>query len=141
MTIEIPWSKLLESANRTRTNAHAPYSNYKVGAAILSGTGRIYTGCNVENASYGLTLCAERNALGQLVASGETALRAVAVVTEGPEAGTPCGLCRQALTEFEDDVPIALAVVGEAEARMITSLAELFPKPFRLDWARRSSRT
>lgn len=127
------WKSLLAAANRARGAAYAPYSRYRVGAALLSGTGRIFEGCNVENASFGLTLCAERNAVAQMVASGERALAALAVVTEGPEPGSPCGLCRQMLAEFAADLPIALAVAGEDTPRVVTSLADIFPRPFRGD--------
>jgi cytidine deaminase len=133
---EIDWTTLVRAASRVRLAAHAPYSGYKVGAAILGASGRIFEGCNVENASFGLTLCAERSAMAQLVASGERNLVAVAVVTSGPEPGAPCGLCRQAFAEFADDVPIALAVAGDETARTMTSLVDLLPRPFRGDLLR-----
>jgi cytidine deaminase len=130
------WKELVAAASRARRAAYAPYSGYQVGAAILGGSGRVFEGCNVENASFGLTLCAERSAIAQLVASGERNLVAVAVVTAGPEPGAPCGLCRQALAEFVDDVPIALAVAGDEAPRKMTSLADLLPQPFRGDLLR-----
>jgi cytidine deaminase len=133
---EIDWKSLIGAASRVRLAAHAPYSGYKVGAAIVGASGRVFEGCNVENASFGLTVCAERNAVAQLVASGERSIVAVAVVTAGPEPGAPCGLCRQALAEFADDVPIALAVAGDETPRTITSLADLLPHPFRGDLLR-----
>lgn len=134
MTTSVPWDELVARANAVRENAWAPYSHYKVGAAVLSAGGRIFVGCNVENASFGLTMCAERGAIAHMVAAGERSLSALAVVTEGPEPGTPCGLCRQAMAEFAIDLPIALAVAGAAaHERVMTSLSELFPKPFRGD--------
>jgi cytidine deaminase len=133
---EIDWAALVAAASRARRAAYAPYSGYQVGAAVLGGSGRVFEGCNVENASFGLTLCAERSAIAQLVASGERRLLALAVVTAGPEPGTPCGLCRQMLVEFADDLPIALAVAGEQAPRTMTSLGDLLPQPFRGDLLR-----
>jgi cytidine deaminase len=127
------WKKLIEAAARAREHAYAPYSNYRVGAALLSSAGNIFAGCNVENASYGLALCAERSAVAALVASGERAVTAIVVVTAGLEPGRPCGLCRQTLAEFADDLPIGLANAGDELPRAIENLRELFPRPFRGD--------
>jgi len=134
--IDTDWKALVAAASRARRAAYAPYSGYQVGAAVLAGSGRIFEGCNVENASFGLALCAERSAVAQLVASGERILLAVAVVTAGPEPGAPCGLCRQMLAEFTDDIPIALAVAGDVDPRKMTSLSDLLPQPFRGDLLR-----
>jgi cytidine deaminase len=134
---DIPWTNLIAAAERARQNAYAPYSNYQVGAALLGPDGRIFAGCNVENVSYGLALCAERGAVAQLVAAGGHDITALVVVTAGPEPGAPCGLCRQTLVEFADDLPIALVVTGEASPRMIKNLRDLFPEPFRADLAKR----
>jgi cytidine deaminase len=129
----VDWKTLVEAATRARANAYAPYSGYQVGAALVADDGRIFAGCNVENASYGLALCAERNAVGQLVAAGGKRPVAIAVVTAGPEPGSPCGLCRQTLTEFADDLPIGLALPGDEAPRVIKTLRDLFPDPFRGD--------
>src|SRR6185436_14292737 len=129
----IPWKALTEAASRARASAYAPHSSYLVGAALLSGDGRIFAGCNVENASYGLALCAERGAVAQLIAAGQRNIVALVVVTAGPEPGSPCGLCRQTLAEFATDLPIGLAVAGDDAPRVIKSLRELFPDPFRGD--------
>ncbi len=129
----IPWKELTDAASRARIAAYAPYSSYLVGAALLSSDGRIFAGCNVENASYGLALCAERSAVAQLVASGQRSIIALVVVTAGPEAGSPCGLCRQTLSEFATDLPIGLAVAGDQAPRVIKNLRDLFPDPFRGD--------
>jgi cytidine deaminase len=129
----VPWRDLVRAASRVQKNAYAPYSGYRVGAAILTTNGSIVTGCNVENASFGLTVCAERNALGQLVASGERTMSAIVVVTQGPEPAAPCGACRQALSELASDLLVGLAIAGEDAPRTITSLAELLPNPFRAD--------
>ena len=130
---DIPWKELTEAASQARAAAYAPYSSYQVGAALLSGDGRIFAGCNVENASYGLALCAERSAVAQLIAAGQRSIAALVVVTAGPEPGPPCGLCRQTLSEFATDLPIGLAVAGDEAPRVIKNLRELFPDPFRGD--------
>jgi len=128
---------LVDAAKAARHNAHAPYSNYRVGAAVRSESGRIYAGCNVENASYGATLCAERNAIAQMVAAGERQVTACAVVTQGPEPGTPCGICRQVLIEFADDAPVALVAATDAGEKVrCTTLAALLPQPFVLRTAK-----
>jgi cytidine deaminase len=130
---EIDWQLLTAQASAVRERAYAPYSNYAVGAAILSRDGRIFVGCNVENASYGLCLCAERSAIAQLVAAGLTDMAALVVVTSGPEPGSPCGMCRQTLAEFSDDLPIGLVIAGESRPRVVRNLRELLPFAFRGD--------
>ncbi|HEY8345106.1 MAG TPA: cytidine deaminase [Bacillota bacterium] len=100
---------LLKKAEDALKHAYIPYSNYPVGAAILTESGRIYTGCNIENSSYGATICAERVAACSAVAAGDLSFRALAVVTDSEEPGPPCGICRQFLSEFADDLPIIMA--------------------------------
>jgi cytidine deaminase len=134
---DLPWKALVEAATAARANAYAPYSGYDVGAALLGSDGRIFAGCNVENASYGLALCAERSAVAQLIASGGRGLTALVVVTRGPEPGAPCGLCRQTLSELADDLPIGLAIAGDETPRVFKSLRQLFPEPFRGDQVKR----
>jgi cytidine deaminase len=97
---------LQREACEIRKNAYAPYSKYQVGAAVLTTDGRIFAGVNVENASYGLTICAERSAVFAAVAAGATKITAVAVCTDN--AGSPCGACRQVLSEFGGDIPVWL---------------------------------
>jgi cytidine deaminase len=126
---------MIAAAKAARDRAHAPYSRYHVGAAVLTKSGRIFAGCNVENATYGATVCAERNAIGAMVAAGEREPVACLVVTAGPTPGTPCGICRQVLSEFAADMPITLVAVdaaGRAVARSEERLAALLPKAFRL---------
>jgi len=91
---------LLAQARAMRKRAYAPYSKYTVGAALLGKSGEVYLGCNVENASYGLAICAERNAVAQAIAAGEHAFEAIAISAAGPEPVPPCGMCRQTLAEF-----------------------------------------
>jgi cytidine deaminase len=124
-----------EAAKRARESAFAPYSQYRVGAAIVTAGGRIYAGCNVENATYGATICAERSAVSAMVAAGDRAPVACVVVTGGPRPGAPCGICRQVLAEFADDMPILLLAVdatGRVTRRARASLRALFPHAFRL---------
>jgi cytidine deaminase len=121
---------VIAAARAVRQRAYAPYSRYRVGAAIATSSGKIFTGCNVENASFGATLCAERNAIAQMIAAGERHPIACAVVTAGPRAGSPCGICRQVLWEFAQNMPIAL--VAENGRRRDTTLVKLLPDGFRL---------
>ncbi len=112
-------------------HAYAPYSGYPVGAALLDEQGRIFTGVNVENASYGLTICAERVALGAAVAAGARRLRAIAIASARPPAPVPCGACRQALAEFADaDMPVYV-LPPKGRARQF-ALGDLLPHGFRL---------
>lgn len=129
----IDWTALEEAAIAVRANAHAPYSDYKVGCALVTVSGRVFVGCNVENASYGLSLCAERSAVAQMIAAGERMPIAIAIATRGPSAGTPCGMCRQTLAEFAMDMPITLVVDGDPSATRRHTLAELLPHAFRAD--------
>lgn len=121
--------RLVAAAREAATRAYAPYSHFSVGAALLGEDGQIYVGCNVENASYGLCLCAERNALFHAVACGCRTFRALAIVA--PKPSTPCGACRQALAEFCGPMlEIFLAAQDPAVPTTRTFLADLFPNPF-----------
>jgi cytidine deaminase len=120
--------RLVVAARGVREFAMAPYSRFKVGAALLGSSGRIYTGCNVENASYGLTVCAERVALLKALSEGERSFTLIAVVAE-PEAPTPpCGSCRQLLWEYCGDLPIVLANLHEVTGHH--HIKALLPQPF-----------
>ncbi|HVJ15644.1 MAG TPA: cytidine deaminase [Polyangiaceae bacterium] len=121
--------RLIALAREVQKRAYAPYSRFLVGAALETRSGKFFSGCNVENATYGATICAERGAIMQMVAAGERELVRVAVVTDAPEPAMPCGICRQVLVEFGTDVEIACAV--PSGVRVLT-LRELFPEPFRL---------
>jgi len=124
---------LLAMAAEARHNAHAPYSEYRVGAALLAEDGSVTTGCNVENASYGLTICAERVAIGSAVADGHTAFAAIAIVAgDGPHP-YPCGACRQVLSEFcAPELPVYIAGAGFTGAHETTTLGALLPHAFSL---------
>jgi cytidine deaminase len=119
---------LIAAAKRARENAHAPFSNFRVGAALRARSGRIYAGCNVENASYGLTCCAERVAIFKAISEGERGFDAIAVVTDTDVLTPPCGACRQIIWEFCGDVPVILAnLKGKVEQE---SSAKLLPRAF-----------
>jgi cytidine deaminase len=126
----LKFRKLIAAAKAAQRNAHAPYSKFRVGAALLTKSGKVYTGVNVENASYGLTNCAERVAVGKAVSEGHRQFRALAVVA--PSAAlSPCGACRQVLAEFGDCVVICADSRNTNRAR-IYLLSELLPHTFRL---------
>jgi cytidine deaminase len=119
---------LIEAALKARENAHAPYSKFKVGAALEGAAGVIYTGCNVENATYGLTVCAERVAVLKAISEGARQFCRVAVAADTNVLTPPCGACRQILWEFCGDVELVLAnLQGKTE---IFRLKDLFPRPF-----------
>ena len=131
MSTPIPAAKLkeLESAARAASaKAYAPYSKFCVGAAVLGDSGAIHSGCNVENASYGLASCAERNAIFAAIGAGEHAIRAVAIYTPTPAATAPCGACRQVIREFGPDAIVISTCDGDR--RIESTLSELLPKGF-----------
>ena len=107
------YAELIKEAGKARENAYAPYSGFKVGAAILGQDGVIFTGCNVENASYGLSVCAERAAVCKAVCAGTASFEAIAVVTPTDDPASPCGACRQVLAEFSPEMKVVLANRGE----------------------------
>ncbi|WP_111559427.1 cytidine deaminase [Paracoccus sediminilitoris] len=120
---------LLDAARDVRENAYAPYSNFKVGAAIRSASGVVYTGCNVENVAYPEGTCAEAGAIAAMVAAGETRLTEVAVIADSPSPVPPCGGCRQKLAEFADGhTPVLLATTDGG--RMETTVGDLLPGRF-----------
>ncbi len=120
--------ELVEAAREVRERAYAPYSNFKVGAAIRTREGKIYTGCNVESASYGLTVCAERVAIWKAVSEGETEFTEIAVVADTDELTPPCGVCRQIIWEFCNDIPVIFAnLKGDSE---IVQMSKLLPRAF-----------
>ena len=122
------WEPLYEAARLARERAYAPYSRFRVGAALLTADGAVFTGCNVENRSFGLCLCAERLAVASAVASGHTELVAIAVVTDCSPAAMPCGMCLETLTEFAKDMAV-LSANTDGERREFR-LRELHPTPF-----------
>ncbi len=120
---------LVELAKKARAHAYAPYSGFAVGAAVLAADGRVFVGCNIENASYGLTNCAERTAIFSAVAAGARELRALAVVADGALPCSPCGACRQVIAEFAVERIILANLKG---SRRVVTKEELLPFAFSL---------
>lgn len=119
---------LITAAKKARENAYARFSNFKVGAGLRAASGKIFGGCNVENATYGLTVCAERVAIFKAISEGEREFDAIAVVTDTDTLTPPCGACRQLIWEFCGDVPVVMSnLKGKVE---VLQMRELFPKPF-----------
>jgi len=128
-----PINEMLELARRALANAHAPYSRFRVGACVRAANGRLYAGCNVENASYGLTQCAETTAIGAMVADGGREIAEVVVLTEGAEPCPPCGRCLQQLAEFARP-EARIHLCGPDGIRLTTTLGALLPQPFGRDF-------
>jgi cytidine deaminase len=120
-------SELIAAAARVRSRAFAPYSGFSVGAALQTSSGKIFSGCNVENASLGLTICAERAAIAAAVADGEKEFVAIAVVTDAAEPTLPCGACRQVLAEFNPAIKIIASTLQHDVQEF--SLTDLLPRP------------
>ncbi len=125
---ETALTDLVKAAREAREHAYAPYSAFKVGAALLTDEGQVFAGCNVENASYGLCICAERTAVVSAVAAGQRAFRAMAVIADTPGPASPCGACRQFLTEFNPGMTVIMEnLEGD---RLIATAGELLPGHF-----------
>lgn len=128
---------LLETARRVRENAYAPYSNFKVGAAVKGASGAVYAGCNVENVAYPEGTCAEAGAIAAMIAAGDTQIAEVAVIADSPKPVSPCGGCRQKIAEFAGgDVVVTLATTDGIVLQ--TTVAELLPGSFDADYMSRS---
>ncbi|HEX7453059.1 MAG TPA: cytidine deaminase [Polyangiaceae bacterium] len=121
---------LVAAARAVRERAYAPYSSFRVGAALRAENGAIFLGCNVENASYGATICAERTAILTMVAAGLRSVESIAVFTDAETLAMPCGLCRQVISEFQRD---AVLIVANPRQHRVLRFAEIFPEPFVLD--------
>ncbi len=126
--MDFPVEKLINAATAARERAYAPYSNYKVGAAILTRQGRYYTGCNIENASYSLTCCAERVALFKAISGGDLDFEAIAITAGAVDYCVPCGACRQALAEFGTKLKVYM-VNGQGDY-LVQTLDKLLPCAF-----------
>ncbi|HYR23957.1 MAG TPA: cytidine deaminase [Chthoniobacterales bacterium] len=120
-------SELIDAAAKARAMAYAPYSKFTVGAAVLTKQGKVFVGCNVENLSLGLTICAERSAVAAAIAQGSKDLAAIAIVTGSKKPAAPCGACRQVLAEFNPTMRVLAATVDGASQRF--ELSELLPVP------------
>lgn len=119
--------QLVEAALAGSNNAYIPYSNYRVGAALLTASGEVFTGCNIENAGYSPTICAERTAFVKAISEGHLEFASIAVVTR--DAGSPCGVCRQFMFEFAPAMKVILADL-DGQVHLVTTLAELLPHGF-----------
>lgn len=124
--------KLLEAAQKVKENAYAPYSHFHVGAALLTENGKIYSGCNVENTSYGLTICAERNAIFRMISDGERRIAEILVIGDTEEFLPPCGACRQVMIEFSTNDTVVYLCNKHGQWKK-TTMAELMPYTFFLD--------
>lgn len=120
-------NQLVRAALAGSVNAYIPYSNYRVGAALLTESGQVFSGCNVENAGYSPTICAERTAFVKAISEGHLQFASIAVVSRG--AGSPCGVCRQFMFEFAPDMKVILADL-DGQVQLVTTLAELLPHGF-----------
>lgn len=126
--MEVTDNDLVEQATKVRENAYAPFSNFKVGSALLTDDGSIVVGCNVESASYGLTVCAERVAIWKAISIGKTKLKRIAVVADTEDLTPPCGVCRQIIWEFGGDIPVIFAnLQGKTET---IQMKDLLPRAF-----------
>lgn len=130
MVTETKKRELIDLAIKAKERGYAPYSNFRVGAAILGRDGRVFLGCNVENSSYGLTVCAERVAVYNAISNGCRSFEAIAIVGDSDGYVSPCGACRQVLYEFEEDM---LILLGKSDGTFLEKrLGEMFPLGFRL---------
>ena len=121
---------LIQAAIEVSQRAYAPYSGYKVGAALLTKSGKIFTGCNVENSSYGLTNCAERTAVFKAVSEGEKEFSEIVIYVDSQKLPTPCGACRQVLSEFSSDIKVTIISPNEEKH---TDIQELLPLSFKFE--------
>ncbi len=124
------YSTLKQQAILAKQNSYSPYSHFAVGACLLCKNGNIYKGCNIENASFGATICAERVAIFDAISKGEKDFVAMAIASDGQDFPYPCGICRQVMTEFCDDIDIIL--INNNGKTMFTTLQKLFPNSFKL---------
>jgi cytidine deaminase len=131
MDTEAGKDRLLEAAQKVKEKAYAPYSHFHVGAALLTVNGRLFSGCNVENTSYGLTICAERNAIFQMAAEGEHRIAQLLVIGDTEEFLPPCGACRQVMAEFSSPETIVYMCNKHGECKK-TTMAQLIPYTFSL---------
>jgi cytidine deaminase len=125
------YEELIKLAEEASKNAYAPYSKFPVGACVWAESGKTYIGCNFENASYGLTICAERNAVGTAIANGEKKIKAIAIYSPNMQNCTPCGACRQVLAEFQSSQGLDVITKCDNSLR-IHKLTELLPEGFEL---------
>jgi cytidine deaminase len=124
----VKYTKLVAAAKKAKMNSFSPHSNFRVGAALLTKSGKIFTGCNIENSSYSLTICAERTAIFKAISEGNRFFKAIAIVTDMKGFIPPCGACRQVLMDLAGDIDVILC--GSEKKINITKLSSLLPMPF-----------
>ncbi len=122
------YKKLIEAAQKAKEYSYSPHSNFRVGAAIITQSGNIYTGCNIENSSFSLTICAERTAIFKAVSDGQRKFAAIAIVTDLKDPIPPCGACRQVLMDMAGDIDVIIA--GNKGDNIVYKLSKLLPMPF-----------
>lgn len=132
------YNNLVERALMAKENAYAPYSKFKVGAALLSEDGQVFTGCNVENVSFGLTNCAERTAVFQAVSEGHRSFRAIALASDSEKIITPCGACRQVLLEFGPDTKVIMA--NNKGEYNVSTVGDLIPSGFNTEYLKEENK-
>jgi cytidine deaminase len=125
------YQELIDYAKTASERSYSPYSKFSVGACVLADDGSIYCGCNFENSSFGMTICAERNAIGSMIADGKRKIRAVAIYSPNADYCYPCGACRQVMNEFKSDSGVDIITTG-ANGLKINTLAQLLPEGFNL---------
>ncbi|MBI1808039.1 MAG: cytidine deaminase [Ignavibacteria bacterium] len=122
------YTKLIKAANKAKQRSHSPYSKFRVGAAIVTRSGRIFTGCNIENSSLSLTMCAERTAISKAISEGQRQFTAIAIASDAKDFITPCGACRQVLMDLAGNINV---VMTDGDGRSKTArMTELLPMPF-----------
>lgn len=124
------YKELIDAALAARENAYVPYSNFKVGSAVLMEDGSIFSGCNIENASYGATNCAERTAIFNAVSHGHTKIKALAVVGDPHNFTFPCGICRQVMVEFAENKEIPIIIIKNKDEYMVETMEDILPGAF-----------
>jgi cytidine deaminase len=124
----VNYKKLIEAAQKAKEYSYSPHSNFRVGAAIITQSGKIYTGCNIENSSFSLTICAERTAIFKAVSDGQRKFEAIAIVTDLKDPIPPCGACRQVLMDMAGDIDVIIA--GNKGDNIVYKLSKLLPMPF-----------
>lgn len=122
------YKQLIEAAQKAKEHSYSPHSKFRVGAAIITQSGKIYTGCNIENSSFSLTICAERTAIFKAVSEGQRKFAAIAIVTDLKDPIPPCGACRQVLMDMAGDIDVIIA--GNKGDNIVSKLSKLLPMPF-----------
>jgi cytidine deaminase len=124
----VKYQQLVRAARRAQKRSHSPYSNFRVGAALLATSGKVYSGCNIESSSFGLTICAERTAIFKAISEGERQFKAIVIVSDAEDFISPCGACRQVLMDFAKDIDVVIC--DGADNTRVVKISTLLPLPF-----------